>query len=202
MRFFKWMLGLAFVMAACPAGAYLNSATPKLRLPVKFVVPHKIVKDSERIYTPDKYFCTMRRTVKYCQDKHGNPLTGKIVNTYNQTVAYETYRSGYQSGVTTIFDESGTLLQKVEYKKGVRHGEAISYYVNGNVEFVAHYDDGALDGRLEQYDINGSLLGKMTYKKGWFKEGYCKNEAEKHSMEERLHHSAYNEVIPCGGANE
>lgn len=180
------------------AFAYITEPITKLTKPVKIVVPFKIRAHNDRIYTPNQYYCYMKRTLKFCQDKHGHGINGRIVNTYDDRVAYETYQDGYQTGITTVFNQSGTLLQRIEYKKGVRNGEAISYYENGNVEAVAHYRDGALDGRLEQYDINGALVGKMTYKKGWFKEGYCKNEADNHTMDERLRHSDYNEVIPCG----
>lgn len=178
--------------------AYINEPIKKLTPPIKIVVPYKLKFDNRHIYTPDQYHCFMRNTLKYCHDNSGNSLNGIIVQTYDNTVAYENYRSGYQSGITSVFNQSGTLLYKAEYKKGLRNGKATSYYYNGNVEFIASYKDGALDGRLEQYDINGALIGKMTYQKGWFKEGYCKNEAKGHTMDERLHHSKYNEVIPCG----
>ena len=201
MRYVKFKIFfMMFYFAFGSASAYIHDPIKKLTPPVKIVVPHKINFDHHRIYTPDQYHCFMRNTLKYCRDNKGNALNGVIVQTYENTVAYENYHGGYQTGMTSIFDESGTLLQKVEYKKGVRDGQAISYYFNGNVEFMAKYKDGALHGRLEQYDINGGLIGRMTYKKGWFKEGYCKNEAKGHNMDERLHHSKYNEVIPCGTA--
>ena len=140
----------------------------------------------------------MRNTLKYCQDRKGRGINGRIVSTYEGNVSYETYQNGYQTGTTSVFSQSGTLLQRIDYKKGLRDGKAYSYYANGNIEFVAHYKDGALNNRVEQYDINGALIGKFTYKKGWLKEGYCKNEASSYSMHERLKESEYNQVIPCG----
>lgn len=187
-----------------PTGKFCKSEKPeKPERPTKPAKPRKnftptiIRKSNDRIYMPSQYSCYMRQTRKFCQNRHGKGINGRIVSTYDDRVAYETYSDGYQSGTTTVFNQQGTLLQRIEYKKGVREGEAVSYYANGNVEVIAHYKDGALNGRLEQYDINGALLGRMTYKKGWFREGYCKNEASDHSMEERLH-ADYNEVIPCG----
>ncbi|MBP5352444.1 MAG: hypothetical protein J6Y91_01600, partial [Alphaproteobacteria bacterium] len=170
------LMSLMCLLSLQPAQAYLRGVAQGQEKPVHIVVPHlHIVKESNRIYTPDKYHCYMRKTLKYCHDNKGRPLNGRIVNTYKDRVAYEVYRDGYQNGTTSIFDESGTLLERVDYKKGIRDGEALIYYYNGNIEFVMHYRDGALNGRVEQYDINGALIGKMTYKKGWFKEGYCKN---------------------------
>lgn len=193
----KILLAVILGLFAFEAHAYINEPITKLTEPKRIHLPYKITVPSNKIYTPDQYFCYMRQTRKFCQNRHGRGINGRIVSTYDDRVAYETYVDGYQTGVTSVFNMQGLLLQRIEYKKGVRDGEAVSYYANGNVEVVAHYKDGALNGRLEQYDINGALVGKMTYKKGWFKEGYCKNEADNSSMEERLH-SGYNEVIPCG----
>lgn len=191
-----------------PTGKFCKPNKPTIpEKPTKPAGPRKkhtpmiIRKSNDRIYMPSQYSCYMRQTRKFCQNRHGKGINGRIVSTYDDRVAYETYFDGYQSGTTTVFNQQGILLQRIEYKKGVRDGEAVSYYANGNVEVIAHYKDGALNGRLEQYDINGALVGRMTYKKGWFREGYCKNEASDHSMEERLH-ADYNEVIPCGTAYE
>lgn len=192
------MLGIVFSIYAGKVCAYIHEPIKKLSKPVKIVVPYKINPTTQRIYTPDQYHCFMRQTLKYCHDNLGRSLNGRIVNTDDQTVAYETYRNGYQSGETSVFDQQGILLSKENYKKGVRHGKAFYYYPNGNIEFVAKYDNGALNGRVDQYDINGGVIGKMNYKKGWFKDGYCKNESSHHNMDERLHHAQYNTIIPCG----
>lgn len=181
------------------AHAYMNKPINKLTEPVKIVVPRGMIQHrEERIYTPDRYHCYMRKTLKYCVDNHGRALNGRIVTTYDDEVSYETYQNGYQSGITSTFSENGTLLKRSEYRKGVKDGEEFRYYHNGNVEYVLHFDDGALDGRVEQYDISGALLGKFVYKKGWFREGFCKNEASNHSMHERLKKAKYNQIIPCG----
>ena len=105
-----------------------------------------------------------------------------------------------QNALIRTYDRcSGLSDQKIAFIRWCQAARTlVIVYENGNVEVVAHYRDGALDGRLEQYDINGGLVGKMTYKKGWFRDGYCKNEADNHTMDERLRHSDYNEVIPCG----
>ena len=151
-----------------------------------------------KIYTPDCYNCYMKKNLKYCVNLRGNAISGQIVTSDGEYVAYENYQNGYQSGITSTYTRDGTLIQRTAYKKGLKDGEETTYYINGNTRVIAHYNDGALDGRLEEYDINGALIGKMTYRKGWFKNGYCKNERGNHTMHERLNASEYNEIIPCG----
>lgn len=158
---------------------------------------------NDRIYTPDRYHCYMRKTTKYCATRRDKPLNGVIVNSgYDGAIAYETYQNGYQNGETLLYTQDGNLISRSNYRNGVKHGEEIIYFFNSRAEFVLHYKDGALDGRVEQYDINGALVGKMNYKKGWFKDGYCKNEAKNSSMHERIKNKKYNEVIPCGSGYE
>lgn len=167
--------------------------------PATIIVPGAYIRQqSDRIYTPDRYHCYMKKTLKYCATRHGRPLNGIIVNGNDGGIAYETYQNGYQNGETSLYTQDGTLISRSNYKNGVKNGEEIIYFFNSRAELVMHYKDGALDGRVEQYDINGALVGKMTYKKGWFKEGFCKNEAKNTSMKERITNKRYNEIIPCG----
>lgn len=178
------------------------SNTPPTRTTV--IVPRGYFqRPNDRIYTPDRYHCYMRKTAKYCATRRDRPLNGVIVNSgYDGAIAYETYQNGYQNGETLLYTQDGNLISRSNYRNGVKHGEEIIYFFNSRAEFVLHYKDGALDGRVEQYDINGALVGKMNYKKGWFKDGYCKNEAKNSSMHERIKNKKYNEVIPCGSKYE
>ena len=174
----------------------INNMPPQKKT---IVVPHGyMMRKNDKIYTPDRYHCHMKREVKYCTTNKGRPLNGTIVSSYDGGLAYENYQNGYQNGETSLYTQDGTLISRSNFKQGVKHGEATVYYYNGRVEFIIHYRDGALDGRVEQYDINGALVGKMTYKKGWFREGYCKNEVRGGSMHERLKRKRYNEIVPCG----
>jgi len=170
--------------------------TEKIIVVPKYYVKHH----DERIYTPDRYHCYPKKMLKYCQTRKGRPLNGVIVNNYNGVTAYETFQNGYQNGETSIYTQDGNLISRSNYKNGIKHGEEIIYYNNGNAEFVMRYKDGALDGHVEQYDINGAILGNLNYKKGWFRDGYCKNEAKKSSMQSRIKNKKYNEIIPCGSS--
>lgn len=200
----KIFLILCLVVTGFSANAYINGPIKGLAKPsVTIVMPHGWkARYQERIYTPDRYHCYIKNTRKYCADRRGNGINGRIVTADEASVAYENYQNGYQSGITSVFDNFGVMLRQSDYKRGVKHGEEIVYFTNGNVKFKKHYKDGALDGRVEQYDINGALLGKMNYKNGYLRDGYCKNESANMSMKERLKKEHYNEVLPCGSVKE
>lgn len=166
--------------------------------PINIFVPHYKAKlGSDRTFMPDQYSCTIRRKLKYCFDSKGRALTGKIVQSDGKTLMYADYINGYQNGETAIYSTDGTLLEKIWYKKGLPDGEAIEYYLNGNIWLIKHYKDGKLNGRVEEYDINGVRVGKMTYKNGWFKDGYCANERSGLTMNDRYKNAKFNQIIPC-----
>jgi antitoxin component YwqK of YwqJK toxin-antitoxin module len=192
----------AFARFEAYIGGTIGNTEPRKTI---VVVPrgYNIQRPNERIYTPDRYHCYMRKTLKYCATRRDRPLNGIIVNSgYDGAISYETYQNGYQNGETLLYTQDGNLISRSNYRNGIKHGEEIIYFFNSRAEFVLHYKDGALDGRVEQYDVNGALVGKMNYKKGWFKDGYCKNEAKNSSMHDRIKNKKYNEVIACGSAYE
>lgn len=195
----KILIFALVLTAATDAGAELI-ISHNITEPAKNVImPHRWLQHHvDKIYTPDRYSCSLRKNLKFCVDRRGNPLNGKIVNMYDGFIAYENYAGGYQHGITSVFTGDGNLHQRSSYKKGLKEGTEFIYYENGNVEFRLSYNDGELDGRIEQYSINGVLLGKFNYKKGYLRDGYCKNEEEGASMKERLKKEHYNQILPCG----
>lgn len=165
-------------------------------------LPHMyIMKPSDRILTPDRYSCRMRQNKKYCITNRGSAVTGRIVTSTEETISYETYQNGYQSGETLVYTLGGTLLQRCQYSKSEKNGEEITYYVNGNIFLIARYKNGMLNGKVTEYDINGHKVGQFNYKNGYFKGGYCQNERDNFSMKERLTQTKYNEIIPCQNNN-
>jgi len=165
---------------------------------VNIYVPHyKAVPRRNKIYQPNHYNCSMRRKLKYCVDNKGRALSGQIVVSDGENVAYETYLNGYQNGETSVYTLNGILIEKAMYKKGLREGEAAEYFLNGNVWLIKHYDNGYLHGRVEEFDINGALIGRMNYKKGWFKDGFCVNERSGKTMHERHTDGLFNQIMPC-----
>ena len=191
------LISLIIVFFNFPASARLKM-TRQTEKTYNIYIPHfKVLPRHNRIYTPDRYSCSLRRNLNYCVDFKGKALNGQIIITDGNSVAYETFKNGYQHGETLIYTLDGTLAERTTYVKGLLNGPATEYYLNGNVWLTKNYKDGTLHGRVEEYDINGGLIGKMTYKKGWFKDGYCANENSGKTMFERFNERKYNKIVPC-----
>lgn len=194
------LISLSFLLLCSLAEARRDVSYPGNKTVDVYIPYFKSLPNRNKIYTPDRYHCSIRRNLKYCVDLRGRALNGQIILTDGKAVAYETYQNGYQNGETSIFTTDGNLVERAWYKKGLRDGEATEYYLNGNVWLVKHYDNGMLHGRVEEYDISGVLIGKLTYKKGWFKDGYCANEKSGQTMHERFKNGKHNRIIPCSGS--
>lgn len=201
MRYKFVLISLIFLLLSFPVAARWDEPRHGIRTVDIYIPYFKVAANRGKVYMPNRYHCSIRRNLKYCVDLKGRALTGQIVVTDGKLVAYETYQNGYQNGETSIFTTDGNLAEQAWYKKGLRDGEAKEYYLNGNVWLIKHYDSGMLHGRVEEYDVNGVLVGKMTYKKGWFKDGYCANEKGGQTMHERFKNSKYNQIIPCNGSD-
>tara|TARA_B110001450_G_scaffold63506_1_gene60237 strand:+ start:1520 stop:2110 length:591 start_codon:yes stop_codon:yes gene_type:complete len=55
---------------------------------------------------------------------------------------------------------------KANYSNGVKSGEYIVFYKNGNIEFKANYDKDTLSGKHLSYHRNGAFNQERTYYKG------------------------------------
>ena len=51
-------------------------------------------------------------------------------------------------------------IEKTLYKNGIKNGEMVKYYENGNLKVKALYIDGKLDGVVKQYYKHGTLIGE------------------------------------------
>ena len=162
--------------------------------PVRIVRP---VVYENNIYSNNAYTCRSVNNLKYCTDYLGRALNGKIVQNYGDTVAYEHYQNGYQSGETTVFADDGLLLRKTNYKKSLKHGKETVYHTNGKVEYTANYKKGALDGTVMQYNMNGKQIGRMSYHNGRLQNRSCRYEVKNPELSLRLKQKNYNELILC-----
>lgn len=193
-------------LAQMPASALLPKSALKSKVKVnEYEIPRFMVepyRQNNGIYAPDRYTCGMRKNLPYCQTRGGRPLSGTIVVPYGDNLAYENYSGGYQSGITAIYTPSGILLERAMYRKGLRHGEAVRYFYNGNTQMILHYSNGMLNGRIEEYDISGVKIGQMTYRKGWFKEGWCIDDQSGYTMHDRLRNTGFNRLIPCAAVED
>ena len=149
------------------------------------------------IYTPNAYACSLKGNIKYCTDSIGKPLSGRVVQNYSDSIAYENYKKGYLSGEVSIYTLDGTLIQTVNYSKGLKNGKETVYFGNGRVHYVAHYSRGQLNGNIKQYDINGALLGEMRYRNGRYTSRYCRNDTTNDLLRERIRANEKNVLILC-----
>ena len=149
------------------------------------------------IYAVNSYFCGTKNDLKYCTDSAGKALTGRIVQNYTDSVAYETYRNGYLSGETSVYLPDGTLLQTTEYSKGLKHGKEKVYFGNGRLHYVANYSRGSLNGEIRQYDMAGTLIGEMRYSKGKYTYRYCRYDTRNDLLNARIRANEKNVLILC-----
>ena len=157
-----------------------------------------IYNSNPHIYSPKAYGCkTLKNDIRYCTDSIGKALTGRIVQDYTETIAYENYKNGYLEGETYIYTPNGTLLQVTNYSRGLKNGKETVYFGNGKVHYVAHYSKGLLNGDIKQYDISGNLLGEMRYRNGRYNYRYCRNDTQNDFMRERIKANEKNELILC-----
>lgn len=158
-----------------------------------------IYQTNPHIYTANAYNCYFKDELKYCADNAGRALTGRIVQNYTDSVAYENYRNGYLNGETSVYTLDGTLLQTTNYSKGLKHGKETVYYDNGRVNYTVNYSRGVLSGRVVQYDYNGVLLGEMQYSNGRYTSRYCRNGTSNDLLRARIKENVRNELILCDG---
>ncbi len=149
------------------------------------------------IYSANSYYCTKKNELKYCTDGIGKALSGRVVQNYTDSVAYETYKNGYLHGETSVYTPDGTLLQTTNYSKGLKQGKEKVYFGNGRVHYVANYSRGVLNGEVKQYDLAGALVGEMRYKNGRYTSRYCRNETSNDLLRARIRANEKNVLILC-----
>jgi len=58
------------------------------------------------------------------------------------------------------------ILERVQYKYGIRNGQSEEYYPNGKIKKIENYLNDELDGFIISYDKLGDISQKLYYKKG------------------------------------
>ena len=156
-----------------------------------------IYEANPHIYTPNSYSCYYKNDLKYCTDYRGKALTGRIVQNYEDSVAYEHYRNGYLHGETSVYTLDGKLWQVTHYSKGLKNGKETVYFENGRVNYTLNYSKGKIDGQVKQYDIYGTMLGEMRYSGGYCKYRYCRNDVSDEAMRARIKAKIFNDLLLC-----
>lgn len=71
-------------------------------------------------------------------------------------------------GISKGWHRDGTLKQIKHYKDGVKHGELIRYYTNGQINDHFFYKDGKRHGTFTSYFNTGECRGQGVYNNGVF----------------------------------
>ena len=79
----------------------------------------------------------------------------------------ENYKNGKLNGeAVTYYHDSGKPFEILEYKNGVKDGEWMKYFPEGQLMTETFYKNGVLEGTFVNYTPEGKLLIK-----GWYKNG-------------------------------
>lgn len=69
-------------------------------------------------------------------------------------------------GKSTVRNELGELIAEIFYDKGLLHTPSLYYYPDGQIQKIIPYQQGLIDGYLEEFDQSGHTLQKIAYQKG------------------------------------
>ncbi len=89
-------------------------------------------------------------------------------------VSEENYKNGLLDGKsTTYYIAQGKPFEVIEYKNGIKNGEWVKYFMDGQIMTRTFYVNGKLQGNFVNYDPNGTLIVKGQYNAGemdgtWF----------------------------------
>ncbi|MFC0778333.1 toxin-antitoxin system YwqK family antitoxin [Flavobacterium sp. HJSW_4] len=95
--------------------------------------------------------------------------SGKVLQTLKD-LDLEDYGQDIVNGITyTYYLQNNfaiAIKSKTNYKNGMKSGEEIQYYPNGNVLKKVQYSDGEIKGDEIEYNFDGTIKAKRTYKNG------------------------------------
>ena len=137
-----------------------NSSGVVKKAKTRFTKPENIsVESSEGIV--NKLYHKLPNGVKH----------GLYIETLNN-VEIETmnYEDGKRNGMKVLKYNSGEVSDECFYCEGNKHGQAISYYLNGNIKIIGDYSAGVRIGVWKFYDKDGKLSREeehLTSSKGY-----------------------------------
>lgn len=67
---------------------------------------------------------------------------------------------------STVRNEQGQLIAEIFYDKGLLHTPSIYYYPEGSIKKIIPYQQGLIEGYLEEFDFDGNIVQKLAYHKG------------------------------------
>lgn len=123
---------------------------------------------------------------KVCLEKD-KPFTGRIKNIKENYIEIYSYKNGDLNGISTIYynnkikeighwkddkqngifyfyNKNGILLDKADFKDGMRNGITEQFYESAGIKRIkGEYRDNLKIGEWTQYYINGNIQAKVNY---------------------------------------
>ena len=78
-------------------------------------------------------------------------------------------------GKVKLYNEEENIEAILGYKEGLRSGDYIFYFPNGNIKERGAFKNNKLQGLIETYNENKELVATAEYVEGNFKSGKCSN---------------------------
>lgn len=101
------------------------------------------------------------------QDEYPEPIATKRYYWFHQGTMTSTqgnYSGKLLHGTLEKFDRKGRLLEKGIFKNGLKEGEWMRWYANGNISSQYHWNAGWRVGDFQEFADDGSLLRKGSYR--------------------------------------
>jgi antitoxin component YwqK of YwqJK toxin-antitoxin module len=62
-----------------------------------------------------------------------------------------------------VFNDTGLMKEKFQFRKGILEGEAVAYYRDGNLRWKGYYKNGCCSGLWEYWDQDGNKTIEANY---------------------------------------
>ena len=97
--------------------------------------------------------------------KDGEPFSGAVIkkgpNEYNMTYFYQ---NGKRHGVAISYYDNKQIELEITYKNGIKDGEEIKFHANGKPAYKKTYKNNMLNGEEILFDENGKAQKQSFYK--------------------------------------
>ena len=125
---------------------------------------------------------TNRNGVLYQND---SIFSGTMVSFFkgtNDTSEIANYKNGKEDGEWRKYYSNKTLKEKRQYTNGLKTGELLSWWENGNKRLHYFFEADEYSGTCREWNENGLLVKRMNYSKGheegpqqwWYDDGKIK----------------------------
>ena len=65
-----------------------------------------------------------------------------------------------------VYAEDHSIQEIQDFKEGKPHGDHVKYHTNDRKRYIAHYEEGKINGKTQFFDVKGSLQGEGEYVQG------------------------------------